>query len=73
MSMLQCIPLKAVWDPRVKAKCINREVEVWYMSSVFNIVTDFAILILPLPIILKLQLPWSHRIVLLFVFLLGFL
>lgn len=73
MALIQCIPLKGVWDHRVETKCIPNTVLLWYFNGVFNIVTDVAILILPLPILWKLQLPRSHKFLLLFIFMLGFL
>ena len=73
MAFLECRPLEGVWDHRVKAECIPNTVTLWYFNGVFNIVTDFAILLLPLPILWQLQLQRSHKIVLTFVFGLGFL
>ncbi|KPM42684.1 hypothetical protein AK830_g3836 [Neonectria ditissima] len=73
MGFVQCIPLQAVWDPRIKANCIPNRTTWWYFNGVFNIVTDFAILLLPLPIVWKLLLPLSQKIILMGIFGLGFL
>ncbi|KAM5355398.1 hypothetical protein ACJ41O_002044 [Fusarium nematophilum] len=70
---LQCIPLHAVWDPSVKGRCLPNVTAWWYFNGIFNIVTDFAILAMPFPVLLKLQLPKAQRVVLAFVFGLGFL
>ncbi|KAM0426331.1 hypothetical protein ACHAPT_008372 [Fusarium lateritium] len=73
MAFLQCVPLKAVWDPRVKAWCRPHQTALWFINGVINIVSDFAILILPLPVIWKLQnLPTSQKIILSGIFGLGF-
>jgi hypothetical protein len=73
MAFLQCVPLQGVWDHRINAKCIPRTVTLWYFNGVFNIVTDVAILVLPLPILWKLELPRSQKILLTCIFGLGFL
>ncbi|KAJ4315065.1 hypothetical protein N0V84_008578 [Fusarium piperis] len=72
MTFTDCIPLKASWDPRVGGWCLPREA-MWYMNGIVNIVSDFAILILPLPVIWNLQLPLSQKILLSGIFGLGFL
>ncbi|WAO85993.1 Hypothetical protein NCS54_00324700 [Fusarium falciforme] len=71
MAFTQCIPLKAVWDPRVEGWCRPHQTTLWYINGVINIVSDFAILILPLPVIWKLQLPLSQKILLSGIFGLG--
>lgn len=73
MPFIQCIPLKGVWDPRVKAKCTPNTLTLWFFNGVFNIVTDIVIMILPLPIIWKLELPRSQKFILIGIFCLGFL
>ncbi|CAK7199175.1 hypothetical protein SEUCBS139899_001847 [Sporothrix eucalyptigena] len=45
---------------------------IWYFSSAMNIVTDAAIFLIPLPSVVRLQLPPRQKIVILFVFCLGF-
>ena len=73
MAFVQCIPLQGVWDHRIHAKCIPNTVTLWYFNGVFNIVTDVAILLLPIPIVWKLELPRSQKILLTCIFGLGFL
>ncbi|KAM5356794.1 hypothetical protein ACJ41O_003440 [Fusarium nematophilum] len=70
--MLQCIPIQAVWDPSVKGKCIPHITNMWYFNGIFNIVTDFAILAMPLPVLWRLQLPFAQKAFLTFVVGLGF-
>ncbi|KAF4978535.1 hypothetical protein FZEAL_5107 [Fusarium zealandicum] len=72
MRFVQCIPLKAVWDPRVEAKCIPNETALWYINGVINIVSDIAILVLPLPVVWKLNLPRGQKLILSGIFGLGF-
>ncbi|KAF5026367.1 hypothetical protein F66182_1575 [Fusarium sp. NRRL 66182] len=71
MVFLQCIPLQAVWDPRIKGRCIAHTTTWWYINGVINIVSDFAIIIIPLPVVWKLNLARSQKILLSGVFGLG--
>ncbi|KAF4959155.1 hypothetical protein FGADI_1895 [Fusarium gaditjirri] len=66
-----CIPLQSFWDPRVKGHCVLSQPIMWLISGILNIVTDFAIIVMPLPIVWKLQLPRSQKIYLTSIFGLG--
>ncbi|KAH7112364.1 hypothetical protein EDB81DRAFT_670997 [Dactylonectria macrodidyma] len=72
LAFIQCIPLKALWDPSIKGKCLQNTLSLWYFNGVFNIVTDFAIIILPLPIYWKIQLPRAQKVYVMCIFGLGF-
>ncbi|KAF6525274.1 hypothetical protein HZS61_011069 [Fusarium oxysporum f. sp. conglutinans] len=68
---LFCIPLQSFWDPHAKGRCFLSRPTMWYVSGVVHIVTDFAIIVMPLPIVWKLQLPRSQKIYLTGIFGLG--
>ena len=70
VSLLQCRPLKALWDPDVKGSCISTQ-KFFYGNSIPNIVTDAALIALPVHLVLQLPLELSHRIALVFAFALG--
>ncbi|AEO69110.1 uncharacterized protein THITE_2130781 [Thermothielavioides terrestris NRRL 8126] len=71
--LLQCLPIAFNWDPTIKGgRCVDRR-SLYVVNSVFNIVTDFLILGLPLWIFSSLKLPKRTKIPLLIIFLLGFL
>ncbi|KAF5003129.1 hypothetical protein FDECE_10320 [Fusarium decemcellulare] len=72
MAFLECVPLQAVWDPRVEGKCRPHQTTLWYINGVINIVSDVAILILPLPVVWKLNFPRTQKILLSGIFGLGF-
>ncbi|KAI4210002.1 MAG: hypothetical protein LQ351_007109 [Letrouitia transgressa] len=70
-AIFQCQPIRATWDMSVKhAKCMKFNVEV-VVFAVFNVITDVTILIIPIPILWKLQIPWSKKVQLMAVFLTG--
>lgn len=67
---LICQPVKSSWDPRIPNNCGNR--------YIFNIIaplpwilTDFAILICPLPMVWRLHTATRHKIALGGIFLIG--
>jgi hypothetical protein len=74
VAAFTCIPISGLWDPTVKAVCdpLGRDSQ-FYMASVGNIVTDVIILLLPIPVVWKLQLRKPQKVVLYVVFGLGFL
>lgn len=73
VAFLQCMPLEAVWNPRVESKCVGNIAAVWYFNGIFNVITDFMIITLPIPKIWQLQMPRMQKIILVGVFMLGFL
>ncbi|KAJ8127561.1 hypothetical protein O1611_g6074 [Lasiodiplodia mahajangana] len=64
---LQCIPISASWDPSVRGTCINYGIEA-LVAYLINISTDFIILSMPIPLILKLQVskPQKWRLIISF-------
>lgn len=59
--LLICIPLHAFWDGSPNAICVDTN-SLFRWTSFANIVTDVAILVLPLPIIFKMTSPLSVKI-----------
>ncbi len=72
MDIVPCVPIYGYWDLDVKSTCIPLEVS-WYVQSLVNIVFDFAILVMPIPAIRKLQLQLKKKLVLSAIFGIGFL
>ncbi|KAK1978898.1 hypothetical protein LZ30DRAFT_198606 [Colletotrichum cereale] len=72
LSIVTCLPIRGFWDFTVPATCIPNAVD-WYFLSLTMIVTDFAILILPLPAVRKLNTSRRRKIVLFGCFSMGFL
>lgn len=72
-TICQCIPVQASWDSSITDKtCINSDA-AWYQYGIMNILTDVAILLLPIKPILELELRHRERLGVLGVFSLGFL
>ncbi|EAW19719.1 uncharacterized protein NFIA_027930 [Aspergillus fischeri NRRL 181] len=66
-----CVPVQKLWYPDLPGRCIN-QVGTWIANAVSTIVTDLAILVLPMPQVWKLQLRLSEKIALTVAFSLGF-
>src|SRR5947209_5118912 len=61
-SCFACLPVPFFWDKTIQGgHCVNREA-LWFSFSGFNIITDFAIWVLPMPVLWKLQLPRKQKI-----------
>ncbi|KAF3768830.1 hypothetical protein M406DRAFT_107592 [Cryphonectria parasitica EP155] len=71
VQVFACVPVEAAWDQTVKGVCQSILV-TRTMNSVGNIVTDFIILLLPLPIIWRLALPRKSKYAVIGIFSLGF-
>ncbi|WAO89006.1 CFEM domain-containing protein [Fusarium falciforme] len=70
LVIFQCTPIASVWNRNIEAKCLNLTA-IGYAGAVFSIVEDIAILILPIPELLKLQLGGRKKAALLFMFSIG--
>ncbi|KAI9885279.1 MAG: Suppressor of Sensor Kinase (SLN1) [Watsoniomyces obsoletus] len=68
--LFQCRPVRAVWIKFPNAKCLNKK-DLTVVPGILNIITDFAILVLPLPIIWNLQIARWRKAALTGVFGLG--
>ncbi|KAJ1323167.1 alpha-methylacyl-CoA racemase [Microdochium nivale] len=58
-----CKPIEAAWNLRLYtgSNCIDRP-PVYMLQAVMGGVTDIMLMVLPLPIILKLQMSWKHKV-----------
>ena len=65
-----CSPVQKYWDSSTPGSCRNAEVHFW-STSIIGIVLDWAIWLLPIPVVGRLRLPRRQKIGLLVVFSLG--
>jgi fucose permease len=72
LNIAQCRPVAAVFDTVVPpgAKCTD-VLTLFLSSAPVNIITDLAILFLPMPVLTGMRLPRKQKQVLVFVFALG--
>ena len=70
ISIFQCRPINGAWDVSVGAQCIQISL-VWEIMGGFNVLTDFALLLAPIPQLLKLQMPRQTKVQLVSLFSVG--
>jgi hypothetical protein len=52
--------VQGFWEPTIGARCIHKQ--TWLVFPVFNILTDVTTVVLPLPVLTRLQLPIRQKI-----------
>lgn len=60
-ALLICRPLARNWDLTVPGSC-GSQPNFYFSMGAINIITDVAILALPLPYLFSLQMPWKRKI-----------
>jgi hypothetical protein len=70
-SIFLCTPVPFFWDKSITGgKCLN-QFAVWFTNGGVNIAQDFAILVLPMPLLRNLQIPKGQKRALVAIFALG--
>lgn len=72
-GFLICRPLQMVWDPFIPGGKCDNQIILFAASGIVNVVTDFFILLVPLPVVSKLKLPRASKFGLLIIFCMGIL
>lgn len=67
---LICLPVAHLWNPEIPAHCGNKQL-LDIIPPIPWIVTDLAILLMPMPMVYKLHVPGFQRLGLAGLFLLG--
>lgn len=70
VSMFQCTSIAKAWDQNLRGTCINLKGS-FIGNAVPNILTDIAILTLPVRVVWGLHATVTHRLLVIAVFLLG--
>lgn len=66
-----CNPIAKNWDVSITTgTCINRSA-IYIATAAVNVATDLSLLLLPIPVVLKLQVPNFQKAGLIFIFTLG--
>lgn len=72
LEIFQCVPRPKIWNPMLPGQCIDIN-STFVATGVINVIDDFAILILPIAWILKLQTTTKKKLSISAVFLVGLL
>lgn len=68
--VLQCTPTAKFWNHELSGHCVNQP-KLITMASLFSFLTDFAIYIMPMPVIWRLQMDVKRKVGLTLVFGVG--
>ncbi|KAI1662556.1 hypothetical protein F4813DRAFT_2219 [Daldinia decipiens] len=71
VQLNQCYPIAKKWDPTIPGICIN-QIPYYMASSSLAIVFDFAVMLLPFPVLIKTKIQTRKKVILLGLFALGF-
>ena len=69
-SIFACTPVSYFWDKGIHGHCINQSA-MWFSNAGVNILTDLAIIILPMPVLQRLNLAKKQKRALVVVFAIG--
>lgn len=69
-AIFQCVPIDSNWTVDKPHWCINAAVGATIVAA-FNVLTDFIILIMPMPLLYHLQKPLKEKLQIMFMFMLG--
>ncbi|KAL7800067.1 hypothetical protein V8C37DRAFT_3685 [Trichoderma ceciliae] len=71
VAIFQCTPIAFGWDPTIPGGfCVNYGALV-LVAGICNIITDFVILAMPIPLVLKLNLSPQRKRMVIFIFAMG--
>lgn len=70
VCIFQCNPIPKAWDLTIPGTCVDLR-KVFIGNAVINIVTDFAILAMPVHQVWKVQMRLAQKIIISGIFLLG--
>ena len=68
--IFQCNPIRKAWDPLVAGTCIPNA-KLYMANSTLNVITDFLVLLVPIPMILKLHTSSRQKWIIAGLFTLG--
>lgn len=74
VQLLDCHPVEAQWDIKLAMNpqsCLDSDVSPMLVLSIVNILVDVAVVALPIPVILPLQLPKKEKVSCLLLFAAG--
>lgn len=70
VGFFSCTPVQKFWNRPLPGTCVKAGV-YYYITIAMNIITDIAIVIIPIPALLKLNIPTNQKYGLIFAFALG--
>ncbi|GLI74924.1 hypothetical protein PoHVEF18_003173 [Penicillium ochrochloron] len=69
-AFLTCVPVAKFWNPTLPGFCLSRP-GLWFSNASMHITTDLAILIIPIPALIAIDIPRRQKVALMIMFALG--
>ncbi|KAL3464054.1 hypothetical protein BJX64DRAFT_102243 [Aspergillus heterothallicus] len=69
-AWLNCVPVAQFWNDTLEGYCLDKKA-LWFSNSAIHIFTDILLLLFPMPVLKKLQLPSRQKFALMGIFALG--
>ena len=70
VAIFACRPVAGFYNSNIKATCIN-DVQFYWATAILNVVTDLYILVLPIPMVWRLQISFKRKLGISAMFMLG--
>ncbi|PHH55539.1 hypothetical protein CFIMG_001374RA [Ceratocystis fimbriata CBS 114723] len=71
MNLFQCKPIKAAWSPMKESYSCIPLLQEFLCSAPVNVISDLAILLLPIPVLTGMNLPLRQKVILVGTFVFG--
>ena len=71
LAIFACVPVRKKWDPTTPGTCLDSS-STFLGATITNVLIDLVLLVLPMPMIWKLQIDVGHKLALLGVFAAGY-
>ncbi|KAL8954576.1 MAG: hypothetical protein Q9183_007039 [Haloplaca sp. 2 TL-2023] len=68
--LFSCDPVQGYWDPFIESTCLDQQ-KLTLSNSILNVIFDFIVLLVPVPMLLKLQVSTRQKLVVGALFSLG--
>ena len=68
-----CTPREKIWNPLLQGGHCFSFNAIFQANAIFNVVSDFAVLILPMPCVWRLRMPLRKKLLMTAIFATGFL
>lgn len=69
-AFLTCVPVRKFWEPISGGFCFNMKA-LWFSNACMHILTDLAVLVIPIPALTGLGMPLRQRVAIIVIFALG--
>lgn len=69
-AFLNCVPVAKFWDDSIDGFCLSKP-GLWFSNASMHITTDLVILIIPIPALLRIDIPTRQKVALMIMFALG--